>query len=88
MTVYMAERDLKGISMTDLAAAQARAIETGRTMSEQGEDVRYLRSVFVPGEGRCMCLFDASDADTVRRLNDTAGLPYTRVVEVMDLPAP
>jgi len=35
-----------------------------------------------------MCLFDASDADTVRRLNDTAGLPYTRVVEAMDLPAP
>jgi len=88
MTVYMAERDLKGISMDDLAAAQRRAIDTARDMSADGTKVRYIRSMFVPGEGRCECLFEAADADTVRRLNDTAGLPYTRVVEAMDLTPP
>ena len=88
MTVYLAERDLKGIGMDDLAAAQRRAIDTARDMSAEGTRVRYIRSMFVPAEGRCECLFEADDADAVRRLNDTAGLPYTRVVEAMDLPPP
>ncbi|HYD65300.1 DUF4242 domain-containing protein [Azospirillum sp.] len=88
MTVYMAERNLKGISMDDLAAAQRRAIDTARQMSEQGTQVRYIRSMFVPDEGRCECLFAADDAETVRALNDKAGLPYTRVVEAMDLTPP
>ncbi len=88
MTVYMAERDLKGIGMDDLAAAQRRAIDTAQDMSEHGTRVRYIRSMFVPSEGRCECLFDADDAEAVRRLNDTAGIPYTRVVEAMDLTPP
>ena len=32
-----------------------------------------------------MCLFEGPDADRVAALNDDAGLPYTRVVEAMDL---
>lgn len=32
-----------------------------------------------------MCLFEGKDAEQVRRLNDTAELPYTRVGEAMDL---
>lgn len=44
-----------------------------------------MRSTFAPEGGRCMCLFDAvSDAD-VKRLNDEAGLPYSRVVSALDL---
>ena len=85
MTVYMVERDLKGISMADLAGAQLAAIKTAQDISAQGTAISYIRSTFAPEDGRCMCLFDAaSDAD-VRRLNDTAGLPYHRVVEALDL---
>jgi hypothetical protein len=32
-----------------------------------------------------MCLFDGQSEEQVRRLNDTAGLPYTRVVPALDL---
>ena len=85
MTVYMVERDLKGISMADLGGAQLAAIKTAQDISAQGTAISYIRSTFAPEDGRCMCLFDAaSDAD-VRRLNDTAGLPYHRVVEALDL---
>lgn len=85
MTVYMVERDLKGISMEDLAEAQKAAIRTAAEMSGNGQRIEYIRSTFAPEDGRCMCLFESSDIDRVRRLNDTARLPYNRVVEALDL---
>ena len=47
--------------------------------------VRYIHSTFVPGEARCMCLFEAPTAQNVRKLNDRAKIPYTRMVEALDL---
>ena len=85
MSVFMVERNLKGISMEDLAGAQQAAIATAKQMTDQGEKVSYIRSTFAPEDGRCMCLFDGDSAEQVRRLNDTAGLPYEKVVEAYDL---
>ncbi len=85
MAVYMVERELAGISMEQLAGAQKAAIETSQRFSDEGKPVRYIRSVFVPGEGRCMCLFEASNAADVEAVNKTAAIPYTRVVEALDL---
>lgn len=85
MAVYMVERELPGITMEQLAAAQQAAIQTGQRMTGEGTNVRYLRSTFVPGEQRCMCLFEAESPEQVKQLNDSAGIPYTRVVEAFDL---
>ena len=85
MSTFMVERDLKGIAMEDLAAAQRAAIGKAEEMRKDGTDISYVRTTFAPQDGRCMCLFNAaSDAD-VRRLNDEAGLPYSRVVPALDL---
>jgi hypothetical protein len=32
-----------------------------------------------------MCLFEARTADAVRDVNESAGLPFTRIIEAMDL---
>ena len=85
MTVYMVERDLQGITMDQLAAAQRAAIETSQRFTAEGKPVRYIRSLFVPGESHCMCLFEASDATPVREVNEAAQLPFTRIVEALDL---
>ena len=85
MTVYMVERDLKGISMADLGGAQQAAIKTAQDMTAQGSKISYIRSTFAPEDGRCMCLFDGVSKEQVQKLNDTAGLPYHRVVEALDL---
>ena len=85
MTVYMVERSLKGIAMEDLAGAQKAAIATAEQMRDSGQDIRYIRSTFAPEDGRCMCLFDGENADQVKALNDTAGIPYDRVVPALDL---
>lgn len=85
MAVFMVERELKGIAIDDLAAAQKAAISNAEQLQEQGSDVRYIRSTFAPDDGRCMCLFDASSEADVKRLNDEAGLPYHRIVAALDL---
>lgn len=85
MPVFMVERNLKGIAMQDLAAAQQAAIRTAGAMSAEGTPVRYIRSTFAPEDGRCMCLFEAPRAEDVKQLNDAAKLPYQRVVEALDL---
>jgi hypothetical protein len=85
MSVFMVERDLKGIAMEDLAAAQKAAIGKAGEMRQAGTDIRYVRTTFAPEDGRCMCLFEAGSEAEVRRLNDEAGLPYSRVVPALDL---
>jgi hypothetical protein len=85
MTVFMVERNLKGISMEALAGAQQAAIATAGWMREEGILIRYIRSTFAPHDGRCMCLFEAGEEAEVRRLNDRAGIPYNGVVEALDL---
>jgi uncharacterized protein DUF4242 len=85
MAVYMVERDLPGINADGLAGAQRAAIDSAQRSTTNGTPVRYIRSTFVPGESRCMCLFEASTPDAVRDVNESAGLPFTRIVEAMDL---
>lgn len=85
MATYLVDRDLAGISMDDLAAAQQAAITTSADFRQAGTDVTYLHSVFEPASGHCMCFFEAADADSVIRVNDEAHLPYQRVSEVLDL---
>ena len=85
MSVYMVERSLPGIEMDQLAAAQKSAIETSKEFTASGKEVRYIRTTFVPGEAHCMCLFEADNADVVRAVNEAAQIPFTRIVEALDL---
>ena len=85
MPVYMVERSLPGIQMDQLAAAQKAAIETSERFTAQGKDVRYIRTTCVPGEAHCMCLFEAPNAELVKEVNEVAQIPFTRVVEALDL---
>ena len=85
MPVYMVERELPGVTMEQLADAQKKAIQTGKELTAEGRQVRYLRSMFVPGESRCMCLFEAASADHVKEANERAQIPFTRIVPANDL---
>ena len=71
--------------MDQLAAAQKAAIETSEKFTANGKVVRYIRTTFVPGEAHCMCLFEADNANLVRAVNEAAQIPFTRIVETLDL---
>ena len=85
MPVYMVERSLPGIEMEQLAAAQKAAIETSNQFTASGQNVRYIRTTFVPGEAHCMCLFEAANPELVREVNEVAQIPFNRIVEALDL---
>ena len=85
MATYLVERDLPGVTMEQLAAAQKRAIQVGKDLTAQGREVRYIRSTFVPGEQKCMCLFEAPNPEHVREANERAEIPFTRIVAAEDL---
>jgi len=81
----MVERELPGITLPQLADAQQAAIRESDRMSGDGNDVRYIRSTWVPGDSRVMCLFAADTPERVREVNEAAGIPFTRIVQAMDL---
>ena len=85
MAVYIVERDLPGITMDQLAAAQKAAIEKGQEFTANGHDVRYIRSIFVPGDSKCMCLFEAANPEVVKEVNEAAQIPFTQIKEALDL---
>ena len=59
--------------------------ETSDKFTADGKAVRYIRTTFVPGEAHCMCLFEAANPELVKEVNDAAQIPYTRVIEALDL---
>ena len=85
MTVFMVERDLTGLTMEQLAGAQKAAIETSNKFTAEGKPVRYIRSTYVTGDARCMCLFESDSQDLVKDVNETAVLPFNNIVEALDL---
>lgn len=87
MPKYMVERFLPQITNEQLVAAAARAKSTTAQMTKEGTPIRYLRSIFVPGEEKCFCLFDAPSAELVEEANERAQIPFDRVVEAIHISA-
>jgi Protein of unknown function (DUF4242) len=85
MAIYMVERELRGITTEQLADAQRAAISKSQQFTADGTPVRYIRSTFVPDESKCFCLFEAASQHTVRDVNTAAKLPFTRIVQALDL---
>ncbi|QFY44083.1 DUF4242 domain-containing protein [Candidatus Methylospira mobilis] len=85
MPIYAVQRQLPGITMTELAGAQKAAIDTSAHLTREGFPVKYIRSNYYPSDARCTCLFESPDAESVRRVNEEALLPFEKIEEVFDL---
>jgi hypothetical protein len=55
--------------------------------ADQGAGVRYLRSLVLPDEELCFHLFDAATAASVAQAGSRLGMPFERVVEVLEVGA-
>ena len=81
----MAERLLPGVTMKELGAAQRAVVESTVKLTSAGVPVRYLGTTFIPAESRCMCFFEAETSDPVRLANELAKVPFSQIVEAMEL---
>jgi hypothetical protein len=78
-------RDLPGITPEALMSAGFRAKTCCSEMTEEGQPVRWIRSFFLPEQAQTHCYFEAPSADAVKEANDRAKIPFTRIIEVMEL---
>jgi hypothetical protein len=86
IAIYLVDRYLPDITQEELVALQRAAIATSERYTVDGTPVRYLRTTFVPSESHCMSLFEAPNAKVVQEVNEAAQLPFTRIVEALDVP--
>ena len=88
MGVFLVDRALPGMTEDLLAEAHRLLQDAARRVSLAGEPVRYLRCTYLPEEGRCVCLFEAVDAVAVRKVNETAQVPFRRISAAIEFSAP
>lgn len=85
MPQYVVERHLPNFTGEQVAAAAKRAKEATSEMTREGTPVRYMRSIFIPGEDKCYCLFEGVSADAVRQANERAELPVESISEALSI---
>ncbi len=85
MALYLVERIMPGITLEQLAAAERAGIAMSQKFTANGKPVRYLRTTFVPEEGHCLSLFEASSPKWVQEVNEAAQLPFTRIIEALEI---
>ena len=81
----MVDRVCPGATIEQLIGTQRAVIEMCLRFSARGEQIRYLRSTYIPSESRCLCLFESIDPLIVEEVNEVAKVPFIRVIEVVEL---
>ena len=85
MAIYVVERELPGITPEALTSAGLRAKTCCNEMTEEGMDVRWVRSFFLPEKEQRHCYFEANNASVVKEANERANIPFKNIIEVMEL---
>jgi hypothetical protein len=75
---YVAQSDGAG---ADRGAERARA--AAEQLSSAGEQVRFLRSIFVPEDETCFYLFEAVSVGAVRKAAERAALRFERITKAV-----
>ncbi len=88
MPEFIVERDIPGFTADDLREAARRADAVAGEMTAEGTPVRYHRSIFLPDEAKCFCLFEGPSAAAVQEVNERAELPFTRVLDAVHIELP
>jgi hypothetical protein len=87
MNQYLVERHLPGFPPENLPGAAAAAKQAAADLTAEGQDVRYLRSTYLPADEACHCLFEGSSKEAVEEVQRRAGLPYAQIHEAAFLSA-
>jgi hypothetical protein len=83
----MVERHLPNFPPDQLPGAAAAAKEKSAELSNEGHDVRYLRSTYVPEGEKCFCLFEGVSREAVEEVQRRAGLPFEKIHDAAFLSA-
>jgi hypothetical protein len=85
MDLFMIRRNKGWKTPEELGAAAKRSTEVAE--SDFPDEIRWIRSYVVAeesGELGTVCIYEASDADAVRRHADGVGMPADEVLPIVD----
>lgn len=89
MTMFVVERRMPNLGMSDLAMLHEALAFACDRLTSRGEPVRCLGSAFLPGQARLLTLFDAGNVEAVRRVNESVHAPFLYVEPAIKVdPAP
>jgi Protein of unknown function (DUF4242) len=82
---FMAECFWPGVTEQKVKDAGARGRRAAQALSSQDAYARYVGSILVPADEIAFCLFEASSIETATEVNERAGIPFERILEVVRL---
>jgi Protein of unknown function (DUF4242) len=85
VATFLVLRQLPGVTRDQYAAAQQAAMDAASQSTADGRMVQYLGGFFLPGAGRAICIFGADSAADVAMVNQHAGVPFTEVLEAIEM---
>ena len=83
MPTYLVERYWPGVTSELLLEALNRGRRAIEQMSDEGTFIRDVTSILIPGEEVVFSVYEGPSAAAVRQLNERAGIPVSRIVEVI-----
>lgn len=85
MAMYVVKRNLPGITPEALQSAGLRAKTCCSQMSAEGESITWVRSYFLPATAQTHCYFNAASKEAVEEANMRANIPFSEILEVVEL---
>lgn len=85
MSQFIVERNLPGITPDQLQAAGVRAKTCCEEMADEGIDVAWIRSFFLPADEKTFCVFRAGDRELVAEANRRANIPFERIHDATEM---
>jgi hypothetical protein len=85
MPLYAVERELGHVTPEQLQLGLQEILRLCQQFGLQGKNVRYISTVVLPAEGRGLCVFGAQNSEWIKEVQDAAGMPYSRIVPLLDL---
>ncbi len=85
MALFVVERDLSNISPEQFRLNQRDIASACLQLKAHGKGIRYISSSVVPADGRALDLFGAYSAELIKEAHASAGVHYSRIVEILDL---
>jgi hypothetical protein len=84
VAMFMVRRTLPALRPEDMAAVHRALAQSADRLSGGDELVRYLRSTYSPIPALCVCVFEATSMDLVRRVNEVAQVPFDSIDDALD----
>lgn len=81
--MFLVERHLSGMGTDDVLTVRRAAAQACARLSERGRPVSLAQILYVPCDGRLLCVFESADESSVRRATEIAQLPFERIVRVV-----